>query len=140
MKNIIIIESISILGLIGFLISSYIYKKKKSKKKLICPRRSNCDTVIHSDHSKIMGIPVEVLGMTYYFIISCSYSLLLSLNIWSFSVAVVLLGATLSATLFSIYLVSIQAFVVKHWCIWCLSSAIISISIASLAYILTLAF
>ena len=134
MINTIIINLISLLGLTGFLLSRHIYLKKKSKKKLICPMRSNCDTVIHSDYSKILGIPVEILGMIYYLIIAFSYSLVFVLNLWSMPVAMVLVGLSACALLFSIYLVSLQAFVVKHWCFWCLSSGIISLVIFLLSY------
>jgi uncharacterized membrane protein len=133
--HIILINIISLLGLFGFILSFYIYSKKKTKKKLICPMRSNCDTVIHSDFSKIFGIPVEVLGMIYYMVIGSSYSFAFITDIWSFQIAIVLLGISMCAVLFSIYLVSIQAFVLRHWCIWCLSSAITSILIAILSYI-----
>lgn len=131
----IIINLISLFGLFGFSLAFYLYSKKKTKKKLICPMRSNCDTVIHSDYSKIMGIPVEVLGMLYYAIIGSSYTIIFILGIWSDQFAIVLLGISMCAALFSIYLVSIQAFVVKHWCAWCLCSALTSLLIALLSYL-----
>lgn len=129
-----LINLISILGLSGFLLSIYIYSKKKTKKKLICPMRSNCDTVIHSDYSKIVGIPVEILGMLYYVTIGSAYTFVFVLGLWSYSVACVLIGMSGAALLFSVYLVSLQAFVVRHWCFWCLCSAGISLSIFVLSY------
>ncbi len=131
----IIINVIVLLGLIGFFIATYIYGKKKAKKKLVCPRRSNCDTVIHSDYSKILGIPVEVLGMIYYFFIGSIYSIVFVFNFWSPLTGFIILGVSMSAVLFSIYLVSMQAFVIKQWCVWCLCSAFISILIFVLSYI-----
>ncbi len=131
----ILINSICILGLVGFLIATYIYGKKKSKKKLVCPRYSNCDTVIHSDYSKLFGIRVEVLGMIYYLFIGSVYSIVFVANAWSATLGLILVSSSMCAVLFSIYLVSIQAFVLKHWCVWCLSSAFISILIFILSYI-----
>lgn len=133
--HILIVNIISILGLIGFSLSFYIYSKKKGKKKLICPRYSNCDTVIHSDYSTIAHIRVEVLGMMYYALIGISYTGIFILGLWSSLVALILLSISALAVLFSLYLVSIQAFVVKHWCIWCLSSAITSILILLFSYL-----
>lgn len=130
-----LVNVVVLLGLAGFLISFYIYKKKKTKKKLICPRRSNCETVIHSDYSKILGIPVEVLGMIYYFFISSSYIVISIFGFWSSYVSVALVGVSMCSVLFSIYLVSIQMFVLKHWCIWCLSSAFVSILIFILSFL-----
>jgi uncharacterized membrane protein len=131
----IIINLISILAIFGFSLAFYLYSKKKAKTKLICPMRSDCDTVIHSDYSRIIGIPVEVLGMLYYGFIGISYTAIFVLNLWSEQIAIILLGISLCAALFSMYLVLIQAFVVKHWCTWCLFSAFTSISIAVLSYI-----
>jgi uncharacterized membrane protein len=121
--DLILVNVITILSLAGFIISSYIYKKKKAKTKLVCPMRSNCDTVIHSDYSKILGVRVEFLGMIYYFLTGASYGLLYLTMFYSREVGIVLFGFSLSAVLFSIYLVSVQAFILKHWCAWCLSSA-----------------
>ncbi len=132
--HIILINLISLLALSGLILSSYIYFKKKKKKKMICPMRSNCDTVIHSDHSKIIGIPVELLGMVYYAFIGLSYVGISLLGLWSLQVAVILIGVSGAALLFSIYLVSLQAFVIKHWCTWCLFSALICLLIFSLSY------
>ena len=133
--HIVLINIIGILGLIGFFISTYIYGKKKAKKKLICPRQSNCDTVIHSDYSKIVGIPVEVLGMMYYAFIGSVYSFIFIFDAWTISLGFILLGISMCSVLFSIYLVSMQAFVIKQWCVWCLCSAFISILIFISSYI-----
>jgi len=130
-----LINIIGILSIVGFTISTYIYNKKITKKKLVCPRRSNCDTVIHSDYSKILGIKVEVLGMIYYFLVGSVYTYVFIFSLWSENVALVMLGISMCSVLFSIYLVSMQAFIIKQWCIWCLSSALISIVIFIASYI-----
>jgi len=121
--------SIIVLSTIGFSISFYIYNKKKKKKKMICPRRSNCDTVIHSDYSRVLGIKVEILGMIYYAFMAAAYLSSFFVPLWSLQTGMIILGISMSSVLFSIYLVSIQAFIVRQWCIWCLSSAIISLLI-----------
>ena len=133
--QIILIILISLCGLAGFLLASYIHRKKKSKKKLICPMRSNCDTVIHSDYSKIIGIPVEILGMIYYVFTGLIYSLIFVLNLWSLPIAIVLFGISLCSVFFSVYLVSLQALVIRQWCIWCICSACVSLLISVLSYI-----
>lgn len=124
---------IIVLGLGGFLIAQYIYRKKKAKTKLVCPRRSNCDTVIHSDYSKIFGIPVEGLGMYYYASVVITYCVFL-FRPANEIINLVVLGISMSSVLFSIYLVSMQAFVIKQWCAWCLASASISLLILILSY------
>lgn len=62
------------LGVCGFLVARHIYKHKKpNQTPLVCPLKFDCDTVVHSDYSKVFGIPVEILGMIYYALLSVAY-------------------------------------------------------------------
>ena len=128
--------TISILACVGFLVASYIHNKKSSKKKLICPKnpKIDCDTVIHSDYSTICGVSIEILGMIYY---ACIALIHLAVSIYPFPpyIMTALFCVSLVAVLFSIYLVLIQSFVIRHWCLWCLGSACISVAIAILSYL-----
>ncbi len=131
MKILIIHAFIILLGLSGFILASFIHRKKSAKKKLVCPMRSNCETVIHSDYSKLMGIPVEVLGMSYYAFIALAYGVYHIISLPDF-IPIILSATSLSAVIFSTYLISVQAFVIKQWCTWCLTSAMISVIIFGL--------
>jgi len=119
------------LAFIGFLIARYIrHHKKNVKEALICPLKANCDTVIHSDYSKFLGIPLEILGMIYYGLLALSYGSLIVFP--SFGTPLVVSGlmlASVCAFFFSIYLTLVQAFVIKNWCAWCLISAAICATI-----------
>lgn len=119
-----------VLGIIGFCIAHYIYDKKHTGKPLICPVRSNCNVVIHSDYSKFFGISVEILGMFYYATVMF-YHLAHVLFPTRFGSGIMLLSLGIStiAFLFSVYLTAIQGFVLKQWCAWCLTSAGLSLSI-----------
>lgn len=114
----------------GLGVSSYIYYTKKVGKNLVCPVGSNCDVVIRSKYSKFLWIPLEYLGMFYYSIIIIAYTTLIFTNnilpkLFLFSLAIMTLGAFL----FSLYLLFVQAFLLRQWCIWCLLSAMLSITI-----------
>jgi uncharacterized membrane protein len=128
---------IIVLAFSGFLLATYIHNKKTTKKRLICPRKSDCNNVINSDYSKVFGIPVEVLGMVYYAFIMCSYLLLAFLQFLLFDEyrVDVLFYISLGAAVFSLYLIFIQAFKIKQWCLWCIGSAIISLSICVLSFL-----
>ena len=118
----------------GFLLAFFINHKKKSNEPLVCPLKAHCDTVIHSDYSKIFGIPVEKLGMTYYGFIALSYGFIMIFPaLYMPLIASGLLFATLCAFTFSIYLTLVQAFAIKSWCTWCLISAAICLSIFAIA-------
>ncbi len=116
---------IAALAAAGFTLAFNIYHKKITKKPLVCPLRGHCEAVIHSDYSKFLGIPLELIGMLYYLLIFVSYlSFVIFPDIQIPHLFV--MGVTFStgiAFIFSLYLTSIQAFVLKQWCTWCLLSA-----------------
>lgn len=113
---------------IGLAVSIYIFIKKRRKSGLMCPLRTKCDEVINSAHSKTLGIPNEILGIAYYAITGAYF-------IAAYTEAFPILGITqLFAVLFisfgmlfSVYLISLQAMVIRAWCMWCLLSALANI-------------
>ena len=126
---------ILVLGVCGFLVARYIYRHKDNRKDpLVCPAKFDCETVTHSNYSKILGIPVDLLGMVYYALISLAYLFLILSN---GSVPIPLSGfvASLSfaAFLFSLYLIGVQIFILKKGCSWC----IVSTFICFLIFVLT---
>ncbi len=115
----------SFASLLGLIVSLYIYQKKKQKKALICPRESNCEKVVHSTHSTTFGIGNELLGVVFYVLQGALWtSVLLVPSIatawYVFGIVVV----TILGALFSIYLIALQALVIRAWCMWCLGSAL----------------
>lgn len=114
-----------VFGLSGLILALYIFITKKNKTKpLVCPIGGHCAMVVHSKYSKLFGLPVELLGAIYYFLITSFYTI----NFFVpglFPDSVLFLGVFLSvlAFFFSVYLVFVQAFALKNWCTWCLFSA-----------------
>ncbi len=107
----------------GFSLALYIHFKKKQPAPL-CPIGHSCDPVVHSDYSRFMHIPVEILGILYYFLILLCYSLLVMYpSMKTGMVEATLLLISGLAFLFSVYLTAVQAFILKEWCTWCLFSA-----------------
>lgn len=111
-------------ALIGLCVSLYIYRQKKKKTRLVCPRESNCEMVVHSTFATTAGIDNTLLGIAYYTIIGVLYALILVFPIlltgpllWVLSIM------TIFGALFSIYLIALQALVIRAWCAWCLGSA-----------------
>ncbi|MBP6912044.1 MAG: vitamin K epoxide reductase family protein [Candidatus Pacebacteria bacterium] len=119
-----------VLGIMGFSIALHIFHKKARKAVLVCPIGSDCNAVVHSAYSKFFGIAVERVGMVYYFLITVFYGIALFVQPLTDGVIhFFMLGMTLGAFLFSIYLVCIQGFVIKQWCTWCLGSAVVATGI-----------
>lgn len=123
---------ILVFSITGFFIALYVRtkKNKEEEKGMICPFYTKCDTVVKSTHATFLGFPVEVLGMLYYGALFLSYLLLVLFPAISSPLFLfILLLATTGAFLFSVYLVCVQAFIIRAWCSWCLFSAGISLSI-----------
>lgn len=108
----------------GFSIAFYIFYRKCAEEHLICPLRGDCDSVVHSEYAIFLTIPVEVWGMLYYAMLAITYGAIAYFPLLASPFVVfVLLGATIIAFLFSLYLTFIQAFALHEWCTWCLFSA-----------------
>jgi uncharacterized membrane protein len=119
---------IILMGLSGFFLAFYIYhhKRKPEITPLVCPIGHNCDAVVHSDYSRFIGIPVEILGLIYYCVVVAVYTLFLAFPFLSSpEMSVTLFGISAVAFIFSMYLVGVQSFILKQWCTWCLISAMI---------------
>lgn len=115
---------IIILATFGFFLAWYIRHHKVHDKVMVCMLDSDCHKVVHSDYSTLFWIPLEFWGMWYYGITVVAHSaLLFAPHMASDFLIATLLLLTLIAFLFSMYLTSLQAFVLKEWCTWCLISA-----------------
>ncbi len=113
-----------LLGTTGFLLSRHIWHSKRQSAPLVCPLNGKCENVIHSKFSKLFGIPLEIIGMLYYGLIAVFY-LLYSFSPQTLPVyaSYIIMGITVTAFVFSIYLTLLQAVVIRSWCTWCLFSA-----------------
>jgi uncharacterized membrane protein len=117
-------------GLSGVVLAAYIHHTKRVAKPLVCPLRANCNVVIRSEYSYFLGVPVEVLGVMYYSLITLSYVVIsVAPGLAIPEIRFVLLLLSTVAFLFSLYLIFIQSFYLRQWCSWCLLSAILCILI-----------
>lgn len=114
----------------GFTLAYYIHVTKKTESKLVCPLEGNCEAVVHSDYSKLFNIHLEVIGMFYYLTVGLLYTFFaFAPGLLPLFMSYGVIGVCLTAFIFSVYLTCVQAFVLKHWCTWCLCSAGISTTI-----------
>ena len=120
-----------ILSLIGFAVSFYIYYSKKYDKPLHCVIGQDCDAVVKSKYGKTFGIENTIPGMLYhalifaYGIAALSNRNLFKDNLIYYFVVI----ASIASVLFAVYLASVQAFVLKKWCEYCIVSSIASLLI-----------
>lgn len=118
------------LGFTGFLLATYIaHKKRRKTEHFICPLRGSCSEVVHSNFSRFLGMPVELLGMAYYAVIAIGYGVRGMFPEINGLLVIPLVFVSTFALFFSFYLTFIQIFTLKKLCTWCLISATLTLFI-----------
>lgn len=118
---------IPVLALVGLGIAAYLSYVELTENTAVCGPVGDCNAVQSSPYARIFGIPVGVVGLL-------GYSFVLIVFFWSMrpsapgarNMPLLLFGGVLVSVLFSLYLTSIEIFVIGAVCIWCLSSAVLS--------------
>jgi len=117
---------------IGFCISYYIAYKKSQKKPLVCVVGFDCNAVVTSRYSTLFGVPNEAIGMLY------TGSLILAFfanqgggltHVFGYPVIWIVFLISLVALATSVALTYIQAFILKNWCSWCVTAAVMNLFI-----------
>ena len=125
------------LSLLGLVISLYVWRKQKSGRPIACWTR-DCDRVIRSPYSRLLGVHNSAVGVFVFLAIFLA-TLLDQANLASPASALPLFPLLVSLSslgaLVSLYLTYVQLFVLKGICNWCLTSALLIFAIL----ILTLA-
>ena len=113
--------AVALVAILGVLVSSVsLYHHFSTSATSFCAfgESFNCDLVNRSRYSTIAGIPVALIGI-------CGYLVILALSTLYRAKAetpVILLIASSAGLGFALYLTYIEGFVLRAWCIFCLSS------------------
>jgi uncharacterized membrane protein len=114
-----------LLLLIGLGVASYLAYVEVNQVEAACGPVGNCNIVQSSPYAKLLGIPVALLGILGYLAIGILWFFqkplserLGDLPVWG------LVGVTIIATLFSVYLTLLELFAIHAICAWCLTSAV----------------
>lgn len=133
-----IVTGIVVLAAIGLFVSAHIYHEKHIKhEKMKCNITSGCNEVVTSKYSSLGPIPLEVLGILYYtsvvglvFFHTFVTEVVTGIPYFaSVEVSSILLLIGGVAALVSLVLTFIQFAVLKVWCEYCVTSAIVSLGI-----------
>ncbi|MBI2054845.1 MAG: hypothetical protein HYT39_01970 [Candidatus Sungbacteria bacterium] len=118
-----------ILAAAGFANAAVISYHQRKQKQLFCPLKSRCETVLSSRWSSIFYFRNETIGLLYY--LSVIGLILAPYIVPQFSglILIALVGSGLVSAVFSLFLLYVQAFVIREWCFWCLVAAGINIAI-----------
>lgn len=119
---------VALLSLLGFAVSLYMMAYGAGLTGPILCNVGNCEAVQASPYSRIGEIPVAALGAVGY--LALMGVALLGLQprfVRSRWVAVLLLGGGLAGVGFSAYLTYLEAYVIRAWCQWCVTSAVLMV-------------
>jgi uncharacterized membrane protein len=116
-----------VLSFLGIIDAGYLAFKHTQKKPLVCPINHNCSQVTESAWSTMFGIRNEYLGVAYYLSLCAGGVASFVLAAYQPPIYLLLFGATVLGVMYSVFLVALQAFVIKNYCFYCMISALLSI-------------
>lgn len=91
---------------------------------VVCSLITGCNTVLASNYSVILGVPLSLLGVFYYLaLLSLTGFAFVFAKDYLFRIAVIVVSVGFLSSLILIY---IQIFVIKSICIYCMLSALTS--------------
>ena len=108
----------------AILVSGYLsYLKLDTSAHAVCVPGEifDCGTVLNSVYSEITGIPIAWLGLGVNLVVVSLLLLETRVNFFSQYSVPLVFGLLLFATLFSVYLIYVQAVLITKYCPWCLS-------------------
>jgi uncharacterized membrane protein len=130
-----ILLAIAVLALAGTVVSAAsLYHHYGTSATSYCDigENFNCDIVNRSTYSTIAGIPVALIGVAGYLAVL----ILATFYRNQAEAPMILASGSLAGLGFALYLTYIEGFVLAAWCILCLSSLTLILSIAVLSSVL----
>lgn len=117
---------LSILGLLNALFLHWQYlRMKRTGTNMYCFLGEDCSKVVGSEYGSHFGVKNEIIGITYYIGIGIYSWMAFYIRLPQFATAFIFI-AGFGATLFSFYLLYLQARVLKTFCSWCLIAILIN--------------
>jgi uncharacterized membrane protein len=115
----------AVIALVGLADAVYLTVKHLTAEPVPCSLISGCETVLTSQYAVIAGVPLAAFGAVAYFVAFC-FALLAAFGnrmTWTlFGIQVVLMS------LFTVWLLYLQAYVIGAYCQFCLISALTTFS------------
>lgn len=119
--------SLPIFALFGLGIGIYLSSVALTHSEAMCGPIGDCMSVQASPHSRLFGIPMSLWGVVFYLGILLLWSMQrFTTADWSRRSTLALLAFSVFGVVFSVYLTSLELFVIHAVCIWCLTSAVLA--------------
>lgn len=117
--------SLIILTVIGVALTGYLAVAFARNTSVVCFLETDCNTVLASAYSNVLGIPLAFFGLAYYIALATfAVSYFRTQNPRTLNTINTVLTLGLA---FYIFLFIIQAFVLQAFCIYCLSSSVVTL-------------
>jgi uncharacterized membrane protein len=120
-----------VIAFIGLLNSGYLFLSHYRHKKIACPIGGKCNEVTESKYSKTFGIRNDFMGILYYLFV-----IIVGIFIYNGfrEIKIIFIIIEGLALLFSIYLIYVQAFVLRSYCFYCIVSAVINLILFTMSF------
>ena len=111
-----------ILAVIGLIISVYMTIYKATANDALCLGSGDCSTVNASRYSEVYGIPVASVGIAGYFAILLIHWYEKRDKFFTRNGPLMIFGMALTGFLFTVYLIYVEAAILRAYCPFCLAS------------------
>ena len=122
----------ALVSLVGLADSIYLTVEHLSGRSVRCTIISGCSEVLSSSYATIYGLPLAAIGAGAYFVVFSLAILAAFGHQFAGKMLVAVVSVMLLTTLWLIYL---QAFVIKHFCQFCLLSALVTVVLTILVFL-----
>jgi len=119
-------SAVAVLCLAALGVSTYLAISSLAGDGPACGLVPGCREVAASDYSKILGVPVAIIGVVGYSLMLLGSLAAVGLDRPPVALRGALLGAAILAAAFSVYLTVIEFAVIHAVCVYCMSSACIA--------------
>lgn len=122
---------------IGVLDTAYLTYDHYSESDSFCNLLEGCDLVTSSVYNNLFGVPLALLGLFYYLLVTALAIYLYRQGVFG-QILPVLTSLTAFGLAFSVYLTYLQYAVIGAWCQYCLLSAVLAVLLFALTFYLWL--
>jgi uncharacterized membrane protein len=122
----------ALVSLVGLGDAIYLTVEHLSGRSVRCTITSGCSEVLSSEYAMVRGIPLAMIGAAAYFTVFSLAVLAAYSYRWAAKLLTVIVSLMFITTLWLLYL---QAFVIKHFCQFCLLSALVTLALTALVVI-----
>ncbi len=131
-RSMYIYAAVALLSLVGLADAMYLTVQHVTGESVRCTIVSGCSEVLSSQYAVVGGTPLALIGAAAYFMVF-ALATLAAFGYRVVGAALNLLVASMFAV--SLWLTYLQAFVIRSFCQYCLLSAVITLTLATLLII-----